>query len=54
MYDAVSVVIPGASNAKQVLSNVRAAELPAFTEAQMKGVEDIYNKYLKNEIHSQW
>ncbi len=54
MHDAVSVVIPGASKATQVTSNIRAAELPALTPEQMKGVEDIYNQFLRSEIHPQW
>ncbi|WP_409967574.1 aldo/keto reductase [Bengtsoniella intestinalis] len=54
MHDAISVVIPGASKAEQVLSNVRAAQLPALTPEQMAGVEAVYNQYLRAEIHPQW
>ena len=54
MFDEVSVVIPGASKEKQVIENVLASELPNITESQMKQVEEIYNKYFKNEIHNQW
>ena len=54
MHPEVSVVIPGASKASQVLENVRAAELPPLTEAQMNAVTDIYNHYLRDLIHPQW
>lgn len=54
MFDEVSVVIPGASKEKQVIENVLASELPNITDSQMKQVEEIYNKYFKEEIHNQW
>lgn len=54
MHPEVSVVIPGASKATQVLENVRAAELPPLTDAQMNAVTDIYNRYLRDLIHPQW
>lgn len=54
MHDAVSVVIPGASKEEQVYSNVRAAELPKLTSEQMKKVEEIYNKYIKESVHNNW
>ncbi len=54
MHDAVSVVIPGASKEEQVYSNLRAAELPDITDEQMKKVEDIYNKYIRNSVHNNW
>lgn len=54
MHEAVSVVIPGASKSSQVISNVRAAELEALTPEQMNGVKEIYDKYIRNDVHSQW
>ncbi len=54
MHPEVSVVIPGASKAGQVSSNVKAAELPALTGEQMKAVADIYDRYLRQIIHPQW
>ena len=54
MHPEVSVVIPGASKATQVLENVRAAKLPPLTDAQMNAVTDIYNRYLRDLIHPQW
>ena len=54
MHPEVSVVIPGASRAEQVRSNVKAAELAPLSEQQMKDVEDIYNRCLRESIHPQW
>lgn len=54
MHDAVSVVIPGASKVSQVASNVRAANLPDLTQAQMDGVTDIYNRLIRSAVHPNW
>jgi len=54
MHDAVSVVIPGASKEEQVYSNLRALDLPDLTEEQMKAVEDVYNKYIRESVHDNW
>lgn len=54
MHDAVSAVIPGASKREQVLSNVRAAELPALTQEQMEGVSGIYDQYIRDSVHKNW
>ena len=54
MYDAVSTVIPGASRKEQVLSNVKAAEVPPLTDEQMAGVRAIYDKYIKDSVECLW
>ena len=54
MHDEVSVVIPGASREEQVYSNVRAINLPNLTDDQLKAVENIYNKYIKESVHNNW
>ncbi len=54
MHPEVSVVIPGASRAEQVVSNIRAAELPPLTDGQMQAVREIYDRYLRESIHPQW
>ena len=54
MHPEVSVVIPGASRASQVTANVRAAELPPLTQAQMDAVKEIYDRNLRAVIHPQW
>lgn len=54
MHDAISAVIPGASKRGQVLSNVKAAELPALSQEQMAGVAAIYDKYIRSAVHANW
>lgn len=54
MFDAVSCVIPGASRAEQVASNLAAGELPSLTSAQMDGVEKIYNERIRAGVHQLW
>ena len=54
MFDAVSTVIPGASKPEQILSNIKAAELPPLTKEQMDAVERIYDTYIKSHVHHLW
>ncbi|GEP24471.1 aldo/keto reductase [Lentilactobacillus diolivorans] len=54
MYDAVSAVIPGASNPTQIDRNTTAADLPALTAEQMQIVKDVYDKYIKNPVAYLW
>ncbi|MFP4286935.1 MAG: aldo/keto reductase [Candidatus Izemoplasmataceae bacterium] len=54
MFDAVSTVIPGASKASQVLSNVEASALPPLTNKQMEKVQEIYDTYIKDPVHYLW
>lgn len=54
MFSEVSCVIPGASNAKQLLSNLKAAEEEAFSEEQMAEIVKIYEAYIRDQVHSQW
>ena len=54
MFDQVSCIIPGASRAEHVLSNVSASELPALTDEQMEGVAEIYEAHVKGHVHQVW
>ena len=54
MFDEVSCIIPGASRPSQVESNAKASDLPPLTDEQMRGVNDIYNKYFKAAVHQLW
>ena len=54
MYDEVSVVIPGASKSSQLEANVNAGQLPILTNEQMMAVKNIYDKYIREEVHSLW
>jgi aryl-alcohol dehydrogenase-like predicted oxidoreductase len=54
MFPEVSTVIPGASRPEQVHSNIQAANLPALSQAQMQGVKNIYDQYLRPSVHAAW
>lgn len=54
MFDEVSCVIPGASSAEQIASNVGASLLNEFTIEEMAKVKEIYGKYIKASVHSLW
>ena len=54
MFDEVSCVIPGASSAEQIASNVGAGLLSTFTPEEMAKVTEIYEKYIKASVHTFW
>lgn len=54
MHPEVSVVIPGASKAEQIVSNVKASELPALTDEQMNTIKRIYDEKIKESVHHLW
>lgn len=54
MHEAVSVVIPGASKADHVKTNVEASELPELSQEQMQAVQEIYDRYIKSSVHALW
>lgn len=54
MFDAVSVVIPGASRREYAEANMKASDLPPLTDAQMDGVKEIYDRFIKADVHHLW
>lgn len=54
MFDEVSTVIPGASKPEQVLSNVKASDIPRLTQEQMHRVNAIYEESIKEDVHQRW
>jgi aryl-alcohol dehydrogenase-like predicted oxidoreductase len=54
MHPAVSCAIPGGKNPAQVGDNVAAAEMPPLSEASMQRAREIYNEYVRDEVHHQW
>ena len=54
MYEAITVVIPGAKNRGQVRSNIDAAALPPLSEATMAKVRAIYEQRIKPAVHQRW
>lgn len=54
MFDAVSCVIPGAKRPAQVQDNVGAADLPALSEKDMAYVRQVYDAYIREQVHQRW
>lgn len=54
MFDAVTCAIPGAKRPSQVEENVRAADLPALSKAQMAAVSKIYDESIREAVHQLW
>ena len=53
-FDAVSCIIPGASNIQQVDSNLSASDVPDFTSAQITAVQEVYEKFIKPSVYQLW
>ena len=54
MFDAVSCVIPGASNARQAQSNAAASDAAPLSPAQMEAVRAVYDRYIRNPVQYLW
>jgi len=54
MFDAVSCAIPGAKRIDQVEDNVHAADLPPMSEAEMATVREVYDRYIRDQVHHRW
>lgn len=54
MFDAVTCAIPGAKTPEQVEDNVKAAAHAPLDSKTMAGVESVYKKWLKPQIHAQY
>jgi aryl-alcohol dehydrogenase-like predicted oxidoreductase len=54
MFDAVTVVIPGARNADQSRANAAAADLPPFSESVMADLKAIYDEDIRPHVHQRW
>jgi aryl-alcohol dehydrogenase-like predicted oxidoreductase len=54
MFEAVSLAIPGAKNERQARDNASAAELPGLDGGTMMRIADIYEKYIRPQVHQRW
>jgi aryl-alcohol dehydrogenase-like predicted oxidoreductase len=54
MHDAVTCVIPGAKTPTQVEENVKAAAFPRLPRGVMHQVAEIYDKYIREDVHALW
>lgn len=53
-FKEVSCIIPGASRPQQVVSNLEAFKTPDLSDAQKKGIQEIYNNKIKPLVHHLW
>jgi aryl-alcohol dehydrogenase-like predicted oxidoreductase len=54
MFDAITVVIPGARNPEQARSNAEAAELPPLSDELMGEIRNIYDQDIRPYVHQRW
>ncbi|UII22115.1 aldo/keto reductase [Fulvivirga ligni] len=53
-YNPVSCIIPGASKMEHVVSNLSVYEQPSLSFDQISKMNDVYEKYIKKEVHQKW
>jgi aryl-alcohol dehydrogenase-like predicted oxidoreductase len=54
MFPEVTCAIPGAKRPSQAEDNVRAVDLPAISDATMQKIREIYDKYIRPQVHQLW
>ncbi|HEY6579602.1 MAG TPA: aldo/keto reductase [Rubrobacter sp.] len=54
MHPAVSCAIPGGKNSSQVEDNVAAAQMLPLSEEAMRRTREIYEEYVRDEVHHLW
>ena len=52
--DGVSVAIPGASRPEQARTNAEAGSMTPLSTEQLAAVEEIYNRRIRQFVHSRW
>jgi aryl-alcohol dehydrogenase-like predicted oxidoreductase len=53
-FNEISCIIPGASKASHVESNLSAYELPPLTPEKIVAMNAIYEQYIKPQVHQLW
>jgi aryl-alcohol dehydrogenase-like predicted oxidoreductase len=54
MFEAVTCTVPGAKRPSQAEDNIHAADLPPLSEAAMEKIRQVYDRYVRAEVHSLW
>lgn len=54
MHPAVSCAIPGGKNPSQVEDNVASSEMPPLSDEVMDRVREVYDSYIRTEVHHKW
>ena len=53
MHDAVTVVIPGATNRIHVEKNVKASDLKDISSI-IPDINSVYDEFIKSDVHNRW
>jgi aryl-alcohol dehydrogenase-like predicted oxidoreductase len=53
-FNEISCIIPGASKKSHVLSNLSLYDLPKLTSEKITAMNDIYEQYIKPQVHQLW
>jgi aryl-alcohol dehydrogenase-like predicted oxidoreductase len=53
-FPEVSCIIPGASREEHIRSNLSVYDFPELTPEQITQIKNIYDKYIKKEVHHLW
>ena len=53
-FEAVSCVIPGASNIQQLHNNVKASDMPPLTTEKTDALNQVYSRLIKEYVHHLW
>jgi len=54
MFPEVTCAIPGAKRPSQAEDNVRAAGLPPLSDSSMQRIREIYDLYIRPQVHQLW
>jgi aryl-alcohol dehydrogenase-like predicted oxidoreductase len=54
MFPEVTAAIPGAKNPQQAEDNVHAAALPPLSNETMRRVQEVYDRYIRAQVHHRW
>lgn len=54
MFDAVTCAIPGAKRPEQIRENAAAADCPPLSDDVMDQVRDVYDTYIRDDVHHRW
>jgi aryl-alcohol dehydrogenase-like predicted oxidoreductase len=54
MFPEVTTAIPGAKNPQQAENNVYAATLPPLSKETMRRVQEVYDRYIRPQVHHRW
>ena len=54
MFDAITCAIPGGKRPSQVEDNAHASDLPPLSDEAMQKVRELYDTWLRAQVHQRW